>query len=134
VARLSPPIVSALRMGLAVGGGTDAHRVMSYNPFVSLQWMVDGKTAGGLAMRAPEELPTRMQALRLYTQGSAWFAFDDDKRGSLALGQFADLAVLSSDYLTVPVDEIGAITSLLTMVGGRIVHAVGEYERHEDIR
>ena len=134
VARLSPPIVSALRMDLVVGGGTDAHRVMSYNPFVSLQWMVDGKTAGGLAMRASEELPTRMQALRLYTQGSAWFAFEDDKRGSLALGQFADLAVLSRDYLTVPADEIGAITSLLTMVGGRIVHAVGEYERHEDIR
>ena len=134
VARVSPPIVSALRMGLPVGGGTDAHRVMSYNPFVSLQWMVDGKTAGGLAMRAEEELPTRMQALRLYTEGSAWFAFDNDKRGALALGQLADLAVLSHDYLTVPTDEIGAITSLLTMVGGRIVYASGPYQRYEDTR
>ena len=94
-------------MGIPVGGGTDAHRVMSYSPFVSLQWMLDGKTAGGVAMRAPEELPTRLEALRLYTQGSAWFSFEDDERGALAAGKLADLAVLSKDYLTVPVDEIG---------------------------
>jgi predicted amidohydrolase YtcJ len=131
-ARVSPPIVSALRMDIVVGGGTDAHRVMSYNPFVSLQWMVDGKTVGGLAMRAPEELPTRMQALRLYTQGSAWFAFDDETRGSLAPGMLADLAVLSRDYLTVPTEQIGGITSLLTMVGGRIVYAAGPFAMHED--
>jgi predicted amidohydrolase YtcJ len=116
-----PPIVSALRMGLPVGGGTDAHRVMWYSPFVSLQWMLDGKTLGGIAMRAPEELPTRMQALRLYSEGSAWFTFDERERGSLAVGKLADLAVLSKDYLTVPTAEIGSIVSLLTMVGGRIV-------------
>ena len=50
-ARLVPPIVSALNMGVQVGGGTDAHRVMWPNPFVSLQWMLDGKTIGGIAMR-----------------------------------------------------------------------------------
>ncbi len=53
LARASPPIVTALKMGIPVGGGTDAHRVMSYNPFVSLRWMLDGKTAGGIAMRGP---------------------------------------------------------------------------------
>jgi hypothetical protein len=131
-ARLAPPIVSALRMGLHVGGGTDAHRVMSYNPFVSLQWMVDGKTVSGIAMRGPEELPTREQALRIYTQGSAWFVFDDDTRGTLVEGKLADLAVLSKDYLAVPVEEIGTITSLLTMVGGRIVYAEGPYAALED--
>jgi predicted amidohydrolase YtcJ len=130
-----PPIVSALRMGLPVGGGTDAHRVMWYSPFVSLQWMLDGKTLGGIAMRAPEELPTRMQALRLYSEGSAWFTFDERERGSLAVGRLADLAVLSKDYLTVPTAEIGSIVSLLTMVGGRIVYADGPfavYERGDD--
>jgi predicted amidohydrolase YtcJ len=130
-----PPIVSALRMGLPVGGGTDAHRVMWYSPFVSLQWMLDGKTLGGIAMRAPEELPTRMQALRLYSEGSAWFTFDERERGSLAVGKLADLAVLSKDYLTVPTAEIGSIVSLLTMVGGRIVYADGPfavYERGDD--
>ena len=132
LARVSPPIVTALKMGIPVGGGTDAHRVMSYNPFVSLRWMLDGKTVGGIAMRGPEELPSRIEALRLYTQGSAWFSFDEKARGSLAAGQLADLAVLSKDYLTVPVDEIGGIVSQLTMVGGRIVYADGPFAAYED--
>ncbi len=132
LARVSPPIVTALKMGIPVGGGTDAHRVMSYLPFVSLQWMLDGKTAGGIAMRAPEQLPTRLEALRLYTEGSAWFSFEDDVRGALAAGKLADLAVLSKDYLTVPVDEIGGIVSQLTMVGGRIVYADGPFAAYED--
>jgi predicted amidohydrolase YtcJ len=134
VARLSPPIVTAQRMGMPVGGGTDAHRVMGFSPFVSLQWMLDGKTIGGTAMRAAEELPSRIEALKLYTQGSAWFTFDDDERGALAVGKLADIAVLSRDYLTVPVEEIGGTVSLLTMVGGRIVYADGPFARYEDKR
>jgi predicted amidohydrolase YtcJ len=125
--RLAPPIGSALRMELPIGGGTDAHRVMSYNPFVSLQWMLDGKTVGGTPMRSPEETPTRLEALRLYTQGSAWFAHDDARRGSLEVGRLADLAVLTDDYLVVPVERIGGIRALLTMVGGRVVYAEGPY-------
>ena len=125
--RLAPPIGSALRMGIPIGGGTDAHRVMSYNPFVSLQWMLDGRTITGLPTRRPDETPTRIEALRLYTQGSAWFSFDDPRRGSLAVGMLADLAVLTEDYLTIPVDRIGKIRSVLTMVGGRIVHASDRY-------
>src|SRR5207237_7309716 len=125
VARVSPPIVSALRLGVPVGGDTDAPRVMSYLPFVSLQWMLDGKTAGGVAMRAPEELPTRLEALRLYTQGSAWFSFEDDTRGALAVGKLADLAVLNKDYLTVPTDEVGGSGGQLTMVAGARVYADG---------
>jgi predicted amidohydrolase YtcJ len=131
-ARLAPPLASALRLGLPVGGGTDAHRVMGPNPFVSLQWMLDGKTVSGVAMRAAEELPSRMEALRLYTQGSAWFSFEESTRGALAVGQLADLAVLSRDYLSVPVGEIGGIVSLLTMVGGRIVYADGPYAALEE--
>jgi predicted amidohydrolase YtcJ len=131
-ARLAPPIVTAMRLGLTIGGGTDAHRVMNYNPFVSLQWMLDGKTVGGMPMRGPQEIPTREEALHLYTLGSAWFSFDEDRRGSLTPGKLADLAVLSKDYLTTPVDEIGSITSLLTMVGGRVVHASGPYAVLED--
>jgi predicted amidohydrolase YtcJ len=119
-------------MGLKVGGGTDAHRVMWYSPFVSLQWMLDGKTVIGTPTRAPEELPSRIEALRLYSEGSAWFVFDDDTRGSLAVGKLADLAVLSKDYLTVPTEEIGSIASLLTMVGGRIVYAAGPHAALED--
>jgi predicted amidohydrolase YtcJ len=83
-------------------------------------------------MRAPPELPTRIEALRLYTQGSAWFSFEENARGALAVGQLADLAVLSRDYLSVPVEQIGGTVSLLTMVGGRIVHADGPYAALEE--
>jgi predicted amidohydrolase YtcJ len=131
-ARVSPPIVSALNMSLPVGGGTDAHRVMWFSPFISLQWMLDGKTVSGGVTRGAEEMPSRLQALRLYTEGSAWFAFDDQARGSLAPGKLADLAVLSKDYLSVPVEEIGGITSLLTMVGGRVVFADGPFAALEE--
>jgi len=131
-ARLAPPIASALRMGVNVGGGTDAHRVMWPSPFVSLQWMLDGKTVGGVPIRGPEEIPSRIEALRLYSQGSAWFTFEDHERGSLAAGKLADLAVLDKDYLTVPVDEIGSIVSLMTIVGGRAVYAAGPFAALEE--
>jgi len=130
-AKRTPPIMTALRLGVAVGGGTDAHRVMSYNPFVSLQWMLDGRTVAGNAMRGAEETPSREQALRLYTEGSAWFTHDEQRRGSLQPGRLADLAVLSKDFLRVPLDEIGGIESLLTMVDGRIVYASGPYQALE---
>jgi predicted amidohydrolase YtcJ len=133
-AKHTPPIRTALNMGLMIGGGTDAHRVMSYNPFAVLQWMVDGKTIAGTPTRDSDEQPTREEALRMYTQGSAWFTHDDGKRGTLAAGKLADLAVLTKDYLTVPTDEIGGIESLLTMVGGRIVHGAGPYAQYEQRR
>ena len=127
VARRTPPIKTAMNVGVAVGGGTDAHRVMSYNPFVSLQWMIDGKTVAGTSTRDADERPSREEALRLYTQGSAWFTHDEGKRGALTAGRLADLAVLSKDFTSVPTDEIGGIESLLTMVGGHIVYAAGPY-------
>src|SRR4030095_12302336 len=126
-ARRTPPVVSGDKLGVHIGGGTDAHRVASYNPFTSLQWFLDGKTVSGLAMRGPEETATRQQALRFYTKGSAWFSHDDDQRGSLEVGRLADLAVLSKDYLTVPVSEVGDTESLLTMLGGKIVYAAGAF-------
>jgi predicted amidohydrolase YtcJ len=89
--------------------------------------MIDGKTVSGTATRTAAELPSREDALRIYTQGSAWFTFEDDKRGALAPGRFADLAVLSGDILTVPAQDIGNIESLLTIVGGKVVYAAGPY-------
>jgi predicted amidohydrolase YtcJ len=117
-----PPMNTALKTGVHVGAGTDAHRVASYNPWVALQWMLDGKTVGGLGLRGPEETPTREAALRMYTQGSAWFAFAENERGSLEVGKLADLAVLSKDYFSVPIEEIGAIEAVTTIVGGRVVY------------
>jgi predicted amidohydrolase YtcJ len=123
--RRIPPLETAREIGVPLGAGTDAHRVAPYNPFTALQWALDGKTVAGRALRGPEETPSRATALRAYTQGSAWFSHDDDKRGSLEVGKFADFAVLTKDYLTIPVDQIGGLESLLTVVGGRIVYAAG---------
>ena len=128
-ARRIPPIETARKLGVVIGAGTDAHRVASYNPFTCLQWILDGKTVEGISMRAAEERPTREDALRMYTIGSAWFAHADDRRGSLEVGKLADLAVLTKDYMTVPVGQIGSIESLLTMVGGKIVYAVEPFAR-----
>jgi predicted amidohydrolase YtcJ len=123
----SPPIGSALRLGLTVGGGTDANRVMIENPFVSLRWMLDGLTVDGVETRGPKEIPSRDEALRIYTEGSAWFAHDENRRGRLMPGMLADLAVLSDDYFTVPTSHIAKIKSLLTVVGGQIVYASGPF-------
>jgi predicted amidohydrolase YtcJ len=132
IAKHTPPIKIAMNIGVHVGGGTDAHRVMSYNPFVSLQWMVDGKTVAGTPTRDADELPSREEALRLYTQGSARFTHDDDRRGALTAGRLADLAVLTKDFASVPTGEIGGIESLLTMVGGRIMYAAAPFAALEE--
>jgi len=124
-------VENAKELGVTMGAGTDAHRVASYNPFTALQWsLVDSKNTGGV-QRGPERTPTREDALRAYTIGSAWFSFDENKRGSLEPGKFADLAVLTKDYMTVPADQIASIESLLTMVGGKIVYASGPYAKLE---
>src|SRR5262249_54009218 len=121
VAKSMPRVAPALKLGVTVTGGTDAHRVSSYNPFVSLQWYLDGTTIGGTRTRGDEEAPSRRQALEMYTRNSAYMANDDDKRGTLEAGKLADLAVLSADYMTAPVREIGKIKSVVRGVGGRMV-------------
>jgi len=133
-ARRVPPVNTATKIGVPIGGGTDAHRVASYNPFTSLQWFLDGKTVGGVAIRGAEETPDRAAALRFYTLGSSWFSFDEKKRGSLEVGKLADLAVLSQDYMTVPVDRIHDTESLLTMVGGKVVYAAGPFKPLDSAR
>ena len=126
-AKRMPPVVSAIKAGVKVGAGTDAHRVASYNPFVVLQWLLDGRTVSGREQRVADEIPTREQALRLYTQGSAWFAFDEQRRGTLEPGKLADFALLDQDITTVPVDRIGRTSSLLTVVGGQVVHTAAPF-------
>jgi predicted amidohydrolase YtcJ len=124
---LMPALNAARRVGVNVGAGTDAHRVMSYNPFTSIQWLLDGKTVAGAGIGRMQEAPSRENALRLYTVGSAWFSKDEAKRGTLEIDKFADLAVLSADYMTIPVGEIGNLQSLLTMVGGKVVYSAAPF-------
>jgi len=129
-AQRTPPVRRMLEMGVPVGAGTDATRVASYNPWTSLYWLVTGRTVGGMALYPEENMLSREEALRLYTQGSAWFSREESAKGRIAAGQFADLAVLSEDYFEVPVERIRGIESLLTLVGGRVVHAAAAFAEH----
>jgi predicted amidohydrolase YtcJ len=126
-ARHTPPIAQMLRMGLPVGAGSDATRVASYNPWVSLYWMVSGKTVGGTPLYPEANRLDRTEALRRYTVGSAWFSGEEDRKGTVAPGQLADLAVLSADYFAVQEEEIKRIEAVLTLVGGRVVYGAGEF-------
>ena len=128
-AKRTPPIRRMLEMGVPVGAGTDATRVSSYNPCLSLYWLITGKTIGGLRLYQEENRLDRTEALRLYTVGSSWFSAKTGKKGALAPGQLADLAVLSADYFSVPEEEIKHLESVLTIVGGKVVYASDEFSK-----
>jgi hypothetical protein len=98
---------------------------------LSLWWLITGKTVAGSKIRNQSQNLTREEALRLYTIGSAWFSFDEGRKGSIEVGKLADLAVLNGDYLTVPEDQIRSLESVLTLVGGRIVHAVAPFTQSQ---
>lgn len=122
----TPPVKKMLEMSVPVGGGSDATRVSSYNPWVSMYWLTVGKTVGGLQIYHDSRLD-RMTALQLYTQGSAWFSQEQQQKGDIAVGMLADLTVLNSDYFTVADEAIKEIESELTIVAGKIVYADGDF-------
>jgi len=128
-AKRTPPLRRMLEIGVPVGAGTDATRVSSYNPYLSLYWLITGKTVGGLSLYPQENRLDREEALKLYTMGSSWFSTEDGKKGALAPGQLADLAVLSADYFSIPEEEIKHLESVLTFVGGKIVYASDEFSK-----
>jgi predicted amidohydrolase YtcJ len=125
-AKATPPVARMLDMGVPVGAGTDATRVASYNPWTALYWLVSGKTVGGLQL-AEAGLP-RETALELWTAGSAWFSNEQDKKGRIKAGQLADLVVLSADFFSVAEEDIKAIESVMTVVGGKIVYGADEFD------
>jgi hypothetical protein len=126
-AEATPPIKRMMAAGLPVGAGTDATRVASYNPWVSLSWLVTSKTVGGLALYPVRNRLDRETALRLWTEKNTWFSNEVGKKGQIKAGQLADLALLSDDYFTVPEDEIAHLRSVLTVLGGKIVYGEGDY-------
>ncbi|WP_286907618.1 amidohydrolase [Roseovarius sp.] len=126
-AEATPPIREMLKTGLPVGGGTDATRVASYDPWVALHWLSTGKTVGGLTLYGDDNLLTREEALAIWTTGSAWFSGEQQVKGTLAPGMYADLAVLSDDLMAVEDAKIRSITSVLTVVGGKVVFGDAEF-------
>jgi predicted amidohydrolase YtcJ len=128
-AQRTPPIRRMLEFGIPVGAGTDATRVSSYNPYLSLYWLVTGRTLGGLQLYSETNRLDRCEALRLYTVGSTWFSSEENQKGTLVPGQFADLAVLTADYFSIPEEEIKGLESVLTIVGGKVVYASAEFSK-----
>ena len=126
-AEATPPVAKMLAKGVKMSAGTDATRVASYNPWVSLAWLVTGKTVGGLRLYPRANCLDRETALRMWTENVTWFSNEEGKKGRIAQGQLADLIVPDRDYFGCSEDEIADITSDLTMVGGRIVYGAGDF-------
>ena len=124
----APPLRALLESGVPLGAGTDATRVSSHNPWLSLYWLVSGRTVGGAELYPQDQRLTRLEALRLYTSGSAWFSEEEHLKGTLQPGRLADLVVLSADYFTVDEEDLKAIESVLTIVDGEPVYGAGPFE------
>ncbi|TCU57186.1 hypothetical protein EDF58_10524 [Novosphingobium sp. PhB57] len=126
-AERTPPIAKMISAGIPVGAGTDATRVASYNPWVSLSWLVSGRTVGGLRLYPNANRVTREKALAMWTHENTWFSNEIGKKGQIKAGQLADLALLSDDFFSVPEHDIVHIRAVLTVLGGKVVHGEGDY-------
>ena len=126
-AEATPPVAKMLEKGVRISAGTDATRVASYNPWVSLAWLVTGRTVGGLRIYPPRNCLDRETALRMWTENVAWFSNEEGKKGRIEVGQLADLMVPDRDYFACAENEIADISSNLTIVGGKIVYGAGPF-------
>jgi predicted amidohydrolase YtcJ len=126
----TPPITKIIEAGIPIGMGTDATRVSSYNPWLCLYWLTTGKTVGGQSLYNEDNILSRDKALELYTKGSAWFSNEENSKGSFLPNQLADFAVLSKNFFTVQEEEIKEIYSVMTVVGGQIVHSCDNFDQY----
>jgi predicted amidohydrolase YtcJ len=108
------PMKSLVEAGIPIAIGSDG----PMSPFLNIM-------AAATHPNNPREALTREQAVTAYTAGAAFAEFKEREKGQIAVGMLADLAVLSADVFTVPVAEMEGIRSVLTMMGGRIVHETG---------
>jgi predicted amidohydrolase YtcJ len=131
-AEATPPVRRILEKGVRISAGTDATRVASYNPWVSLAWLVTGMTVGGLRLYPQRNCLDRETALRMWTENVTWFSNEEGRKGRIAAGQFADLIVPDRDFFGCPESEIADITSELTVVGGRIVYGAADFKSLDD--
>jgi len=132
-AQATPPVARILEKGVKTSAGTDATRVASYNPWVSLSWLVTGKTVGGLGIYPRRNCLDRETALRMWTEHVTWFSSEEGNKGQIKVGQLADLIVPDRDFFACPEDDIADTTSLLTIVGGRVVYGAGGFASLEDV-
>jgi predicted amidohydrolase YtcJ len=131
-AQAAPPIAKMIERGIRVSAGTDATRVASYNPWVSLAWLITGKTVGGLSLYPRRNCLDRETALRMWTHNVSWFSNEEGAKGRILAGQLADLMVPDRDFFVCPDEDIAEITAQLTVVGGKIVYAAGDFAAHDE--
>jgi predicted amidohydrolase YtcJ len=131
-AETTPPLRRILESGVRTSAGTDATRVASYNPWVSLAWLVTGRTVGGLSLYPQRNCLDRETALRMWSEHVTWFSNEEGRKGRIEVGRFADFIVPDRDYFSCAEQEIAEITSLLTVVGGRVVYGSGDFARCDD--
>jgi predicted amidohydrolase YtcJ len=105
------PLRSLLEAGIHVAIGSDG----AMNPFLNIMFAVTHPAN-------PREALSRDQALQAYTLGAAFAEFSEQQKGSISAGKLADVAVLSQDPLAAPISALPSLHSVLTIVGGRIVH------------
>jgi predicted amidohydrolase YtcJ len=118
--RLTYPLRTLLDAGIPVAGSSDSP-VSSYQPLIGIQAAVTEKTAGGAAF-APAEALTVEQALGIYTRNAAYAAFDEDRKGSVTVGKYADFAVLGADPRATDPEGISSIPVRATIRGGEFVY------------
>src|SRR5271154_3013292 len=123
----TPPIRRMMAAGVKVSAGTDATRVASYNPWVSLAWLVTGKTVGVLRIYPPRNCVDRENALRVWAGNVTWFSNEEGKKGRIQVGQLADLIVPDRDFFACAEGEIADTSALLTLVGGKVVYGAGDF-------
>lgn len=132
IAESTPPVKKILEKGVRTSAGTDATRVASYNPWVALAWLISGKTVGGLRLYPQRNCLDREIALRMWTENVSWFSNEEDSKGRISVGQLGDLIVPDRDFFACAETEIPDIVSNLTVVGGRIVYASGDFKALDD--
>ncbi|MBV8906161.1 MAG: amidohydrolase family protein [Acidobacteriia bacterium] len=119
-----PPLRMIVDSGIHVGAGSDSAQISTLDPWLMIYYMVTGKNAAGALVNDKQQI-SRQEALRLYTANNGWFLHEEDKLGSVEPGKYGDLVALSDDYFDstkVPDDQIRRLKSVLTVVGGKIVH------------
>ena len=117
---VGPAYRSLFDNGIPLGYHSDGGDITVISPWLNFYTMITGKNLKGDVVNAGQTL-TRAETLWLATAANKWFIGEDDL-GSIEVGSHADLAVLDRDYFTVPEDELTRIRSVLTLVGGRVVH------------
>jgi hypothetical protein len=107
--------------GIHAGMSSDGMQIAPMNPWLHMYYATTGRNARGELINDGQQIGRR-EVLRLYTAGNGWFLRMEERLGTIEEGRLADLVVLDRDYFTVPDEDLKRIGSVLTLVGGEIVH------------